>query len=719
MWIDSGGAGTGPQKPGVLTWFHYRLPAGRGGDAVFQENINGNVMKGKPFVTADRRIWFQGTDNKLWCVFWDGEQWTQSNPRGNTTSASPFVTADGWVWFPGTDNGLYCMKTDGSSQFKRGGSATANDTPIVTGDGWVWFRGTDNVLYRMRTDGSDLSTPGENGKNIIKGTPFIDPDGLWVWFRGTDDALWRMTTDGSSQSKPGGNTTNDTPFVTADGWVWFRGTNNVLYRMRRDGSDKSAPGENGENSTMGMPFVTVDGWVWFQGTNKGLYRMFQDGTHQSQVDGQLTASSPVVGPMGIAGNPSTGGIAGEWVYFRGVNDDKLWRDFVPADAVGPPQTAQPAYYILTVVYAPPGTSPPPGAGDGESGSSVEYSTYSSTGTKTTTSRSFGETTEVGADFGKIGGDFSAKLTETDTSSLEITKGTGYSLKMYGPSHDGIDHDYDVFLLLINPTVTATPYPQGVVVWSMGVKSSTGTASIVAAYAGQLKGTMDWDSQTKKKLDNRGLKQSDYDQILSTNPFASGSGAIDLNRFLPTGQTVLYKPPPRAGDPPIAQGYTLTNENVTTTGHEVETEYSVSIDVNVEPFNASQTLAWTSTNSTEKTGTTKQEASAWVSGPSYGSNCPPNVSIYLDAVYNSFMFVFPTEDPSCVGTLLDESGQPVTYKLVTLTVGGSRFSTYTDDLGEYRFYGTPAGQGTITVDGPQIPIEVGGSEKLVTRIPGWR
>ena len=72
-----------------------------------------------------------------------------------------------------------------------------------------------------------------------------------------------------------------------------------------------------------------------------------------------------------------------------------------------------------------------------------------------------------------------------------------------------------------------------------------------------------------------------------------------------------------------------------------------------------------------------------------------------------MFAFPTTPPSYTGILRDESGQPVAYQPATLTVGGKVFSTFTDGLGEYRFYGTPGGQGTINAGGQQIAVEVDG------------
>ena len=523
-------------------------------------------------------VWFRGTDNGVWTVFNDGSR--QSKPGNNATNSTPFVTADGWVWFQGTDNALYSMRTDGSQRSKPG-NYTTKASPVVTADGWVWFQGTNNALYRIRTDGSQLSRPGAND---TKASPFVTADG-WVWFQGTDDALWRMKTDGSQQSRPGNATTLSTPFVTADGWVWFQGPDNALCRMKTDGSELSKPGNA---TTLTSPTVSASGWVYFQGTDYYLWRMFSDGSQKIVVDGNWTASGVAVTPMTVVN-----GIPGEWAYWRGTQDNKLWKDFVPAGATGT-ETAAVPYYVLTLAYAPPGTE------GGNSSSSVQYSTASSTGTTTSTSDSFKTGMTVQASTGglvDIGGSFSASASQTDSSSLQVTKSQGYSFELDGPDVDGIDHDHDLFVLLLNPTVTATGYGNNYASWSMGVDGPTGLVYLV--YAGQLKGTVPWDEGTKKALDGRGLTQDDYNQILSLSPFADGSGKIDPNRFLSTRQSVPYKAPATKNSQPAKTSLILTNEQIQTETRDVEFEYKMTMEVGISFFKVSNELAWTVKNTTEK------------------------------------------------------------------------------------------------------------------------
>jgi hypothetical protein len=249
---------------------------------------------------------------------------------------------------------------------------------------------------------------------------------------------------------------------------------------------------------------------------------------------------------------------------------------------------------------------------------------------------------------------------------------------------------------------------------MGTK---GAALIHRVFAGELKGTWEMAGGVKTALAARGLTKADYDQILSTNPFARGPGTIDPDRFIPINVSFPYRPPPPGGGS-TTQTLTLSNEQTQTSAHETATEYSVSMKAEFIPkvFYDKSTLTWTSKSSSGKSTTSKQSASATVGGPAAGFNGPDIVQIYWDTVYSSFMFAFNTEAASYTGLLRDESGQPVAYEPVTLTVGGHQFSTFTDDLGEYRFHDTPDGQGTIAVRGHQMPVEVGGSEKLVTHLP---
>jgi len=608
----------------------------------------------------------------------------QNQIGNNTTSSGPFV-AGGVVYFRGTDNKLWRVNGDGTGQAQIGGNTTES-TPFVTPDGWVWFQGTDNKLWKVFKDGSQQSQPG---KNTTSSSPFVAGD--WVYFRGTDNKLWRMKTDGSQQHVVNNNTTSSTPFVTPDGWVWFQGTDNKLWKVFNDGSHQSQPRNN---TTSSSPTVMGD-WVYFRGTDNKLWRMKTDGSQQNVINNNTTKSTPFVTPDG-------------WVWFQGT-DDKLWRLFQPLDPIGS-GTMRPKYYVLSLLYSPPG------ANGGKSSSVVDYASGSTAGTTTSTSSSFkvGLNVTAGTSFNplgliKLGGssEFTASSTTTDTTAENIAKSQTWDIKVPGPGADGINHDHDMFLLMLNPLIEASIYPGSNVVWNMGVDGQV--MNIQSVYVGWLKDPGTMPAGVKQQLDAAGLNTADYAQILSANPFANGASTIDSSRFLPTPQSFPYEPPFSAADPVFTSSIATQNTVNVTDTHTVQHQYGVTASISggiAITLKIASSLEWTNTNIMGTSTTSQQSATATVGGPAFGYRGPTDVVVYWDSIYNSFMFAFPADPPTASGTLLDSSGKPASYKPVTLTVGSHTFKTFTNDQGKYRFYGAPGGNGSLAVEGNKFPVVVG-------------
>jgi hypothetical protein len=677
-------------------------------DSDIQNQIANNTTSSSPFVTADDVIYFRGTDNKLYRVNSDGSGLSQIG--NNTAKSTPFVTPDGWVWFQGTDDKLWKVFNNGT-QLSRPGANDTTSSPTVVGD-WVYFRGKNNELFRMNTNGSAQS---HIGKNTTKSTPFVTPDG-WVWFQGTDDHLYRVFNDGSQLSRPGANDTGSSPTVVGN-WVYFQGKDNVLFRMNTGGSAQS---QIGKNTTKSTPFVTAEGWVYFQGTDDHLYRVFNDGTQLTRPGANDTYSTPVVGRVEISE-----GTVGEWIYFQSVGN-KLTRLFQPVDPVAT-GTMRPKYYLLSVLYSPPGTN------GGKSASVVDYSSGSSTGTTTSTSSSFKDGINVSASVGfkiplassgQSGKDsyslgasaqFSASSTTTDTTKQDIKKSQTWDFKVQGPGEDGINHDNDVFLLMLNPLLTASIYPGNNILWAMGVDGEI--MDIKAPFVGWLKNPSLMAKVApgvKQALDAAGLTATDYAQILSANPFANGAGSIDPNRFVPIPQSFPYQPPESASGSAVLSTVNFQNTFTVSSTHTVQNQYGVSVSIsaglNLGIFSASLkvtgSMEWTNTNSLGTSSESLQSASATVGGPAIGFSGPSDVVVYWDTIYNSFMFAFPSQPSTASGTLLDSAGSPVAHKPVTLTAGGHTFKTVTNDRGQYRFYGAPGGDGSLAVDGQNLAVAVG-------------
>jgi Carboxypeptidase regulatory-like domain len=387
----------------------------------------------------------------------------------------------------------------------------------------------------------------------------------------------------------------------------------------------------------------------------------------------------------------------------------------------------PTYQILTVLYAPPGTN------GGNSKSQVSYGSGSTTGTTDSTSNSFKDSVDVSASVSNIlginlgvSGDFTASQTGTTTSQVNINKGANYQINVTGPDADGINHSNDLFYLWLNPQLNVTVDHLGNVAWEIGVNGQE--MQIQYVYAEWLLNPSLMPSGVAQILAAAGLTTADYDQILACNPFYAGAATgdpnrvvpIDPGRFVPTAQSFPYEPPLAAGDPVPTIAYTQTSSTTTTNTQEVQTQYGVSVSVTAgfslifsDTLKVTGSLQWTNTStSTQTTGST-QQASVTVGGPAFGYTGPTDILVFWDTVYLSFMFAFATGSPSASGTLTDSAGNPVPNKAITLTMGGITLSTFTNSRGQYNFYGTAPGQGTVTVENQQFPVAIGAGEPSPT------
>jgi hypothetical protein len=628
-----------------------------------ETQVGTNTTSSSPFIAPGDVIYFQGTDNRLLKVNGDGSGFFQIGT--NTTSSAPFVFTDQisgtWVYFRGTDDRLLKVRPDpiGSELQQIGGESTSS-TPFVvadssTGNAWVYFQDTIDRLMKIRSDGTG-SIP--IGNNETASSPFVlsDPiDGEWVYFQDKNNKLWKVRGDrnGSNLSQIGTNTTNSSPFVTYEAttgkvWVYFRGTDDKLWKVRNDPAGSELLWIN-HNRTLATPCVTEDGWVYFQGTHTGspptspskLWRVFNDGSHQSQPGGNFALSMPKVGAIQFDSVE-----AWRWLYFQQDPDNKLmrYRQVQTPLAIG---QARPKFYVLTVLYAPPGTH------DGQSGSLVDYGSTSTTGTKTSISSSFKAGLTLGFGIGpkdsQIGLQFGVSRTETDESSVEIAKSETFDVRISGPANDGIDHDHDVFVLLLNPLLQVAEFPGGDVRVVFSVDGPV--MNIQYVYAGWLRDVTTMAPGVKQQLDAAGLDETDYQQILSTNPFASGPASIDPDRYLPLPESFAYEPPFSSGDAPWSETYKVDNTTTQTSTRTVDVTYTVT--VTLPPIldsllNIGGTLEWTNTNATETTDARTESATVTVGGPSFGYTGQTEILVYWDTVYHSFMFAFPSTDTGTAG-----------------------------------------------------------------------
>ena len=395
-------------------------------------------------------------------------------------------------------------------------------------------------------------------------------------------------------------------------------------------------------------------------------------------------------------------------------NDYGWGETIPPSLVNFPNGCAPSvlgaiypkYQILTVLYAPPGCAGTACADQGE----VDYQTGASSGTKVSTDKSFKYGASVDATLGLPGiAAFTASggfgVTQTDSSSETISKQQTNDVRL--PStKDGVDHDQDVFILLMNPALMVKTQGQATW-WNMGYKGAA--AAIAQVTVADLKSCAFSPQSPFSKLNS-----SDCNVILQQDPFSNGSAVIDSKRFSQTNSTYSYLPSTSCG----VFSDSIQHERDTDSSHSNSSEYTVgaSQDMGVEgTLNVKATEQFTWTNSSSNTATTGATQSATFKLPCPGSDTgKPWIEVYWDSLYGTFMFM---------PRLQSEMGLKVHYGQVSipprsstprqhvkLSYGGKSYQTSTNAIGEYQFF-MPRG-----VAGSRLPttgqLSVGGIEQVV-------
>jgi hypothetical protein len=352
--------------------------------------------------------------------------------------------------------------------------------------------------------------------------------------------------------------------------------------------------------------------------------------------------------------------------------------------VKPPMNTQtvlitPTYMITNVYYSPPGKT-----------STMEYKTTTSVGTTLSSSTSFKDsvtvTTDVGtgkdiASDGSLGVSLSESntwgTTQSDETDIVVEQTNGYT-----PTGqvDGIDHTRDEIWLLLRPQLTGTfnspldPLGQSSLSWSV-VANQDGAvnAAPVRIYVGELTGVMPWDQGVLQELTAHGVTPSDYANILSADPMASGSLANpsqDQNRF------VLLKSMPFSaapqGDLPAKQVFTLSQK--TTNSSTMGSSYSYSTGVTVTgsgdsslltaKYSQAETWTWEDSSSVKLSNGTTVADTLTVSQPAFGYQGPIFLRAYEDTIFKTYAFG------------LDSSCLPGTTAQVCNMSDGSQLCTWT-------------------------------------------
>jgi hypothetical protein len=334
------------------------------------------------------------------------------------------------------------------------------------------------------------------------------------------------------------------------------------------------------------------------------------------------------------------------------------------------------YQVLGVDYAPPGAK-----------STVNYSGTTMQGTSTSNSFTWNNKTTVTVTAstkekflifgggGSLAASGSYEQEADDSNSITISNTTGMSDIVLGPASSaaGIDHDYDVIWVWLNPELElAIPAPYQIQ-WSgytYDAQDDAQEMEVKSLFVWQLKNPSLLPAGLASRLARSwdtsglgGLTAADYTAILAADPFVANpafdpntdtSGRYDLQ----IGEALNYDPAPPGGQP-VTQTYSVMSQTTTSAGKgssdtrsvgaTVDLNFGASINLSI--FSASFALdvktsdTYTSMNkwSQSNNGGSGQTATLSITGPASTDNYqgPTTIQVWKDNVYGTFMF-YPVE-----------------------------------------------------------------------------
>lgn len=334
----------------------------------------------------------------------------------------------------------------------------------------------------------------------------------------------------------------------------------------------------------------------------------------------------------------------------------------------------PKYMVLAVAYAPPGAR-----------SSVDYGTSTLLGTSTSLMNSFSSGTSVSISVGvgvSIPG-FSEGVTTTTTSAfteeadttstVSVNKTTSTDISVPGPASSaaGLDHDFDVVFIWLNPVVNITlTAPASTSVQWTGYSSDARDPAIgmdiVPLQLAQLKNpALITNPNTLQSLarawagTGQGLTNADLLNIAARDPFSNpaytvtipaGSTCTADNRFCSTTLQDLAYANPAPGGQPLTEKFSAGYQTTAIAGQSAMDTFQVSFttDLNVKSgfvtqfsldLKTTDMFTWSNKWSSTRTNTIGQTASFSVTGPATSDNYagPTEFNIFQDNVYGTFMF----------------------------------------------------------------------------------
>ncbi|MFI5117136.1 MAG: hypothetical protein ACHP8B_10615 [Terriglobales bacterium] len=469
----------------------------------------------------------------------------------------------------------------------------------------------------------------------------------------------------------------------------------------------------------------------------------------------------------------------------------------PQTCFGTPGFVFPTYYVMSLIYAPPGCTQSQSLNYPCSpASSVQYSDGSTIGTTTSTEKSFSKGVTLTAtetpDPTHLILPFSADQTlgytvkSVQDNSTTVTKTASNTISWSPQSQDGIYHDFDIFEAVVNPAVMVRNWLdpltlQNNVEWEMGIRASDGVAftyfytaiSVKCALAGysnlpippspgypnpgkydppgECPGSSAWWLPSNAPP---GLTYSDYDQMLSLDPFVYADPSQPLNpkpsaypasgppryTLQPYGYPYSHPsggtPPTAVGGPPACISYTWQQsvENSKTISSSWTWDTMASVSATFSPpapanwftFKVGGTLDWSNMTSNQTTKANSQSGQATIMCSSIDWAGPGFVTVWYDNLFGTYLFDLADYPcPGCKmllnGRVTLVNGAIVPGVQVELGDGTTTYHTATDNNGHFVFFTEDTNPieslaATLSVGGVSKPVTIGSQEQINVVVP---
>lgn len=300
----------------------------------------------------------------------------------------------------------------------------------------------------------------------------------------------------------------------------------------------------------------------------------------------------------------------------------------------------PHFIITHVVYSVPGKS-----------SSMAYSQGETVGSTLTLEKSSKNEVKVEAGskglmtgggptfFLQVGHTWGT--TKTDATDLAVTHSTSY--RKNGQT-DFVDHNDDEIWFIINPVIQVAALPESVYGparfnWELD------TSGAVPFYltVGELTKRHPMDPGLKAALEQWGITEEEYPELLKADPFVNGEPAtMDPARFDFVG-SFPYRPVPAPGYQPSPQTQTVSRKLANASTAKGESSYYVGFREGAEfvflklYFWVDEKLTVTSSTSFKTSTETNGSTTITVGQPAYGYPGPQVVRVYEDKVWKTYVF----------------------------------------------------------------------------------